>query len=208
MGKGATVAGKLKTWFNGRRLRTKVILTATAALVLILGIGSVANGSNRPSDASSNVQAIEPTPSPTPTVVVSEESTNEPIPFGRLTVNDPLRDVGQVVLSTPGIDGVKTSTFRVTSTNGVETSRELIEETITTAPVDEVTAICTRPVVVAQPVQPTCDPNYTGQCVPVASDVDCGGGSGNGPAYVNGIVTVVGSDIYDLDRDGDGQGCD
>ncbi|WP_431606782.1 hypothetical protein [Mycolicibacterium neoaurum] len=27
-----------------------------------------------------------------------------------------------------------------------------------------------------------CDPNYSGACVPIASDVDCAGGSGNGPA--------------------------
>ncbi|WP_112311123.1 hypothetical protein [Pseudogemmobacter bohemicus] len=53
-----------------------------------------------------------------------------------------------------------------------------------------------------------CDQNYSGACVPVASDVDCAGGSGNGPAYVEGPVRVVGSDIYDLDRDGDGIGCD
>jgi hypothetical protein len=52
-----------------------------------------------------------------------------------------------------------------------------------------------------------CDPNYSG-CVPVASDVDCAGGSGNGPAYVAGPVTVTGSDIYDLDRDGDGIACE
>lgn len=53
-----------------------------------------------------------------------------------------------------------------------------------------------------------CDPNYTGACVPIASDVDCASGSGNGPAYVRGPVTVVGTDIYDLDRDGDGTGCE
>ncbi len=53
-----------------------------------------------------------------------------------------------------------------------------------------------------------CDPNYEGACVPIASDVDCAGGSGNGPEYVRGPVYVVGSDIYDLDRDGDGVGCD
>ncbi|PRX50947.1 hypothetical protein B0I33_10198 [Prauserella shujinwangii] len=54
---------------------------------------------------------------------------------------------------------------------------------------------------------PECDPNYTG-CVPVASDVDCAGGSGNGPAYVAGPVRVVGSDIYRLDHDNDGTACE
>ena len=51
-----------------------------------------------------------------------------------------------------------------------------------------------------------CDPNYSG-CVPIASDVDCAGGSGNGPAYT-GYARVVGSDIYDLDSDGDGDACE
>lgn len=53
-----------------------------------------------------------------------------------------------------------------------------------------------------------CDPNYSGPCVPIASDVDCAGGSGNGPAYVVGPVYVVGIDIYGLDPDGDGVGCE
>ncbi|MCV7281359.1 hypothetical protein H7J88_17110 [Mycolicibacterium flavescens] len=52
-----------------------------------------------------------------------------------------------------------------------------------------------------------CDSNYSG-CVPVASDVDCAGGSGNGPEYVAGPITVIGDDIYELDRDGDGTACD
>ncbi len=53
-----------------------------------------------------------------------------------------------------------------------------------------------------------CDPNYEDACVPVASDVDCAGGSGNGPEYVSGPVYVVGVDIYKLDRDGDGVACE
>nr|WP_201468433.1 G5 domain-containing protein [Microbacterium hydrocarbonoxydans] len=53
-----------------------------------------------------------------------------------------------------------------------------------------------------------CDSNYADACVPVASDVDCAGGSGDGPGYVQGPVRIVGSDIYDLDRDGDGIACD
>ncbi|MDU8926528.1 hypothetical protein RXV86_03935 [Alisedimentitalea sp. MJ-SS2] len=53
-----------------------------------------------------------------------------------------------------------------------------------------------------------CDPNYSGACVPIASDVDCAGGNGNGPAYVEGPVKVVGEDIYGLDADGNGIGCE
>jgi len=54
-----------------------------------------------------------------------------------------------------------------------------------------------------------CHPSYEGACLkPDASDYDCAGGSGNGPYYVDGPIRVVGYDEYDLDRDGDGFGCD
>ena len=53
-----------------------------------------------------------------------------------------------------------------------------------------------------------CNPNYT-PCVPNdAVDVDCQGGSGNGPSYVKGPVTVTGEDVYGLDADKDGIGCE
>jgi hypothetical protein len=66
--------------------------------------------------------------------------------------------------------------------------------------------VAPKPAPVTPPPASNCDPNYTG-CVPIASDVDCAGGSGNGPAYVRGPVRVIGSDIYGLDRDGDGVAC-
>lgn len=48
----------------------------------------------------------------------------------------------------------------------------------------------------------------TGACVPIAPDVECAGGSGNGPAWVRGPVRVIGRDAYGLDGDGDGIACD
>jgi len=101
---------------------------------------------------------------------------------------------------TQGMAGEKTLTYEVTLTNGVETDRKLINEAITRSPVTEVTAVGTA-------VQPACDPNYTG-CVPIAPDVDCLGGSGDGPAFVAGPVKVIGEDIYGLDNDNDGIGCE
>jgi len=44
--------------------------------------------------------------------------------------------------------------------------------------------------------------------VPIDSDVDCAGGSGNGPSYVKGPVKVIGIDVYHLDADHDGIGCE
>jgi hypothetical protein len=53
-----------------------------------------------------------------------------------------------------------------------------------------------------------CHPSYSGACLlPHASDYDCVGGSGNGPYYA-GRVRVTGPDVFDLEDDGDGTGCD
>jgi hypothetical protein len=54
-----------------------------------------------------------------------------------------------------------------------------------------------------------CHPSYSGVCLRVgAGDYDCAGGSGNGPHYVAGPIRVRGLDPFDLDRDGNGVGCE
>jgi hypothetical protein len=52
----------------------------------------------------------------------------------------------------------------------------------------------------------SCQPSYS-PCVPLAADVDCAGGSTDGPAY-SGEVDVIGADAYELDPDGDGVACE
>jgi hypothetical protein len=52
-----------------------------------------------------------------------------------------------------------------------------------------------------------CTPGYS-PCIPPGPDVDCAGGSGDGPRYVYGPVRVTGSDPYGLDSDNDGWGCE
>jgi micrococcal nuclease len=65
------------------------------------------------------------------------------------------------------------------------------------------------PTVAPAAVAPSnCHSSYTGACLtPGIGDYDCAGGSGNGPNYT-GRVNVVGYDEFDLDRDGDGAGCE
>lgn len=60
----------------------------------------------------------------------------------------------------------------------------------------------------SQSASPACHPSYEGACLdPNAVDYDCRGGSGNGPLYT-GRVRVVGPDVFRLDGDGDGIGCE
>ena len=83
---------------------------------------------------------------------------------------------------------------------------EPINTFVPTPPPAPIKTIKLTPTIKTRPTS-NCDPNYSG-CVPIASDVDCYGGTGNGPAYVRGPVRVIGRDIYGLDRDKDGYGCE
>lgn len=129
------------------------------------------------------------------------ETRTQEIPFRTVTVEDPALAKGTRQVRTEGTPGLKTLTYDVTLTDGTATDRKLVSETVTRQPVDRVVAVGTKET-------SRCDPNYSGGCVPVASDVDCAGGSGDGPAYVTGPVKVVGTDIYRLDNDHDGVGCE
>lgn len=106
------------------------------------------------------------------------------------------------------------TTAEVTATAVPATTTTAVSTTTTTLPTVAVVTTRARPVAAiapaAVPAAPSggCHPSYEGACVPAnASDVDCAGGSGNGPAYV-GPVRVVGPDVYDLDRDSNGEGCE
>ncbi|MEO6086564.1 MAG: hypothetical protein ABIQ18_25965 [Umezawaea sp.] len=121
--------------------------------------------------------------------------------------------------STTAVTTTKTTTRLTTTTQAPTTTTTTT--TTTTQPTTTVEKPAPAPVPPVVPPAPApepapvpepapasdCDPNYSG-CVPIASDVDCEGGSGNGPAYVRGPVQVIGSDIYKLDNDHDGIGCE
>ncbi|WP_405434632.1 G5 domain-containing protein [Micromonospora sp. NBC_00617] len=159
-------------------------------------------------DAASSATSAAPAPSsvapssaaPSPVVRVTTVTERAAIRHGERTVKDASLAEGKRVVRTRGVDGVRTLTYQVTTTDGVQTGKKLVKSAVTKQPVTEVVAVGTKK-------KSNCDPNYS-PCVPIASDVDCAGGSGNGPAYVSGVVKVIGDDIYDLDRDNDGYGCD
>ncbi|WP_424937252.1 MULTISPECIES: G5 domain-containing protein [Bacteria] len=193
-----------------------------AALLLMVG-GAGAGATTRPPGETTPVgiaavpSSTATTPSrPTPTPTVAEIDVPSPVPFERTTVEDGDLDAGTVTITTAGVDGVKVTTFRVTTIDGKEVSREAIRETITVPPVTEITTRGTRapaaaPVPFAAPgagSSPECHPSYADACVPFAEDVDCAGGEGDGPAYVQRPVRVVGPDVYKLDHDKDGIACD
>jgi len=190
--------GRLKTWVSGLSLFGKVIAFSTAAVVGGTVISAVANPSNttppeqKPSSAnSSQEEQVQKS-------VVEKKTITETtvIPFEKTTVEDSNLEKGKSVLRIAGVNGVKTFTYEVTYTDGVETDKRLISENVSTPPVAEATALGTK-----EPKKQNCDPNYT-PCVPnVSYDLDC--------PDIGFSVTVIGYDHHGFDgNDNDGYGCE
>lgn len=146
-------------------------------------------------------ETTTPSATPTPATVIKTVTETRAVAFGTRTVRDSALAKGKKKTRTAGRAGVRTLTYKVTVTDGRQTARTLVKSVVTREPVTKVVAVGTK-------AASSCDPNYSGACVPIAGDVDCAGGGGNGPAYVSGPVRVIGTDVYRLDRDGDGVACD
>ena len=102
-------------------------------------------------------------------------------PFGVTTVKDCRCRKRTTKVRTRGVPGLKRITYEVTYADGVETGRTKLARSWCEKPVTKVVAVGTK--------QPRCDPNYAGACVPIASDVDCAGGSGRRSGLCRGSGT-------------------
>jgi resuscitation-promoting factor RpfB len=190
------------------RHATKITLTVSS-LLIISACGSqgtptvtATRATSVPVTASATPSATLSTPAQAPPVIKKRIVTSRrAIPFKTMRVNDSTLSKGSTRVRSHGVRGVEILTYKVTFRNGIQVRKELVRKVIVRAPITRVIAVGTKET-------QQCDPNYSGACVPIASDVDCAGGSGNGPAYVQGPVQVVGTDIYGLDSDGDGIGCE
>lgn len=111
-------------------------------------------------------------------VVVQEISEVQPIAFTSSEAPDPNRLVGKKAVTETGIAGERTLVNRVTTVDGVETARELVSDTVTTAPVNEVVSVGTkpRPVVVPRPAASAPAAAAAGGSAPAVSP-NVGGGA-------------------------------
>lgn len=213
-------------WARIRSRKSALLVVASAAVLMMASAGAIvatapapseqaasfaASTRERPAGVSTSVPA--PSPTRTPVSTTRDEALTEAVPFEKTTTQDGTLAQGQTRVVTNGVPGVRTKTYRVTSVDGKETGRELVSDVVTTAAVAEVTAVGTyvapapAPAAPAAPAAGQCDSNYADGCVPIASDVDCAGGDGDGPAYFDGVARVVGRDVYKLDGNHDGLTC-
>lgn len=117
-----------------------------------------------------------------PVITTKTVTETESIPYSSTIVESNNLAKGTNKITTVGVDGVKTLTYELTFSDGIQTDKKLIKEEVTTQPVDQVTTVGTyvapvTPKSTSTSTSSNCDPNYTGACVPnvYPSDVDCGG---------------------------------
>ena len=103
-------------------------------------------------------------------VVVTSAQTTEPMAYTSSTVKDATIAKGTQKVTTPGVNGVKTSTFQVVTVDGVEESRTLVSQTETPAS-NQVTSVGTK---TATTTTPTTTPAAT-TAAPVATSTSTAG---------------------------------
>ena len=208
--------------FNGLSKNLKLGIFAA---VTVLGLAAVAPPQTKTqvkkesATTNTEVKKVEQVQPVKQALTVKEPlSINQEIPFTKSEINDGNVEAGSRVVRIVGVNGVKTQVYEVTKVDGVETSRNLVSDVITTPPVTEVTAIGTR-VPVKAPVTSTsssspktassavagtsanCDPNYT-PCIRYVP-----GNTLNCPD-IQVRVRVIGIDHNNFDGNGDGVGCE
>ncbi|WP_069386667.1 resuscitation-promoting factor [Cellulosimicrobium cellulans] len=116
-------------------------------------------------------------------VKVEEVPTTAPVPFETVTEEDPERfeDLEQVVKQ-EGVEGVHTTVHRVTTVDGVEESRELVSDGVTTPPVPKILVQGTKerpepepePAPAAQPRSSSSSGSSSGASAPAPAPADLG----------------------------------
>ncbi|MGU8074201.1 G5 domain-containing protein [Streptococcus suis] len=90
-------------------------------------------------------------------ITLEEETETKAVPYETVRENDPTLEEGKEVVSVAGKAGVRTIVYTVTKTDGVETSRVVKSDSITTPAVNEVIKVGTKkaPVITTEEVTET-----------------------------------------------------
>lgn len=177
------------------RKRAGLLFGGLSALFFVLvGVTAPANA-QQSSNAASKVQhsATVSTKTtqkaPKPKITTKSEQTTQPIAFATQTVDDNTLAKGQTTITQAGVNGITTSTYEVTYSNGQETSRTLKSQAVTTPAVTQIvhngTYIYVAPAITT-PSPASCSNGYVnvnGNCVhspssdPSGATAMCGDGT-------------------------------
>lgn len=142
-----------RSWWHRLPPLGKAALISTGALVLCCGglvtLGAIAGPPDPARTPGVNAAASSPqseplapvggesSPTPPASPVIEKQTVTETqsIPYTTKTVNDSSLPKGTTTVRTKGVEGIKTLTYEVTYTDGVETDRKLVSEIVTKEPV-------------------------------------------------------------------------
>ncbi|HEY7413779.1 MAG TPA: G5 domain-containing protein [Ktedonobacteraceae bacterium] len=113
---------------------------------------------------------------PTAHVTTKQVTETQDIPFSTQDVTDSSLLKGQTKVTQAGKDGVKTLTYKVTYTNGQQTSKTLISSAVTTQPVDQIVTIGTYVAPAPTPVPTSSQssaPAPAQSCYPLTNGGSC-----------------------------------
>ena len=160
-----------------QRRRSRRALWVTAAVIGTLTVASALGNAARDDPPA--------TVSPLPTAAAAPSTYSPALPAAPVTSPTPADDAVDepVAAPAPHVD-------RTARPPAAATSKPVIRASATTSkPAPRTVQAAPKPAPAPapkpEPKPSGCDPNYSG-CVPIASDVDCAGGSGDGPAVRDG----------------------
>ena len=106
----------------------------SAVLIAAIALGSQTSGAPHNND----LTGVKGASTTQPVNTTRTETTTESIPYTSSTVFDSSKSSGTTLVTTTGLNGVKTITWTVNLTNGIEIGRTKVSEDVTTQPVNEV----------------------------------------------------------------------
>jgi resuscitation-promoting factor RpfB len=146
-------------WLKSLSAAKKALLGIVALFVVLGIIGSqqpTAKLSTANSASLTQTQQAKNTQKPkAPTVTTQTETEVQSIPFATSTVQSPALAKGTTKVTTAGVNGSETLTYQVTDTNGQQTSKQLINTSVTLQPVTQITSVGTY-VAPTPPPAPSC----------------------------------------------------
>ncbi|HVX23908.1 MAG TPA: DUF3761 domain-containing protein [Candidatus Saccharimonadales bacterium] len=176
---------RLGKWFLAlSRLQKSLLLLIALVIGSIAGSSQPQNVNLAPTSDTRTYNQQQTTDQPTITTrTVTEKKT---LHFHTQTVHDSSLAQGTKIITTYGVNGSETLTYKITYTNGVQTNKELTLKTITKHPVTQVTTVGSY----VAPVEPDC-PNgtyvnsagntvcspYSSPSAPAGATAQCGDGS-------------------------------
>lgn len=162
-------------WLRMPRKRSGVVFGTGLVVTLLIGsltacTASPASGNRvavvssspaaKDTAADASKKAHTPTPTSSPVITTKLFTETAPIPFGTKTATSASLPKGTSSITTAGVNGVETKTYTVTYVDGVESTRVLKSDVVTTRPIAQVTTVGTyvAPPAPAAPAAPPAAP--------------------------------------------------